>query len=58
MLATIATNRRALIDGIEGRRSLEVIQAIYESMETGREVILRFEPRRCRLGTPTTREER
>lgn len=42
--------RRALIDGIEGRKSLEVIHAIYESMETGEEVQLRFEPRRCRLG--------
>jgi len=57
VLGTIASNRRALIDGIEGRRSLEVIHAIYESMETGREVTLRFEPRRCRLGAPTAREE-
>jgi predicted dehydrogenase len=47
---TIRTNRHALIDGIEGRKSLEVINAIYESMETGREVFLRFEPRRGRLG--------
>jgi predicted dehydrogenase len=47
---TIRSGRRALIDGFEGRRSLEVIHAIYESMETGREVVLRFEPRRCRLG--------
>lgn len=47
---TIRSNRHALIDGIEGRKSLEVINAIYESMETGREVFLRFEPRRGRLG--------
>jgi UDP-N-acetyl-2-amino-2-deoxyglucuronate dehydrogenase len=58
VLRTIGSDRRALIDGIEGRRSLEVIHAIYESMETGREVVLRFEPRRCRLGMTTTREER
>jgi predicted dehydrogenase len=57
-LQTIASNRRALIDGIEGRRSLEVIHAIYESMETGREVTLRFEPRVRRLGVPGHREER
>jgi UDP-N-acetyl-2-amino-2-deoxyglucuronate dehydrogenase len=56
VLGTIASNRRALIDGIEGRRSLEVIHAIYESMETGREVTLRFESRRCRLGISQPRE--
>lgn len=50
VLQTITGERRALIDGIAGRRSLEVIHAIYESMETGREVTLRFEPRQCRLG--------
>ncbi|MCK4304605.1 MAG: Gfo/Idh/MocA family oxidoreductase, partial [Candidatus Eisenbacteria sp.] len=49
-LNSISGSQRALIDGIEGRRSLEVIHAIYESIETGREVTLRFEPRRCRLG--------
>jgi predicted dehydrogenase len=40
----------ALVDGLEGRRSLELISAIYESIETGREVELRFRPKRCRLG--------
>lgn len=45
------TNRRpALVDGLEGRRSLELITALYESIETGREVALRFAPKRCRLG--------
>jgi predicted dehydrogenase len=39
-----------LVDGLEGRRSLELISAIYESVETGREVSMRFVPRRCRLG--------
>lgn len=57
-LQTIASNRRALLDGIEGRRSLEVIHAIYESLETGREVTLRFEPRIRRLGVPGHREEK
>jgi len=57
VLRALGSGRRALIDGIEGRRSLEVIHAIYESMETGREVALRFEPRRCRLGLATPREE-
>jgi predicted dehydrogenase len=39
-----------LVDGLEGRRSLELISAIYESIETRREVRLRFTPERCRLG--------
>ena len=39
-----------LVDGIAGRKSLELISAIYESIETGQEVRLRFHPRRCRLG--------
>ena len=39
-----------LVDGMAGRKSLELISAIYESIETGQEVRLRFSPRRCRLG--------
>jgi len=39
-----------LVDGLEGRRSLELISAIYESIETGHEVPMRFVPRQCRLG--------
>ena len=39
-----------LVDGLEGRRSLELITAIYESIETGAEVALRFKPKRARLG--------
>ena len=39
-----------LVAGIEGRRSLELISAIYESVETGQEVALRFNPKECRLG--------
>ena len=39
-----------LVDGLEGRRSLELIMAIYESIETGKEVFLQFKPNKCRLG--------
>jgi predicted dehydrogenase len=39
-----------LVDGLQGRRSLELINAIYESVETGKEVHLRFRPHRARLG--------
>lgn len=42
----------SLVDGLEGRRSLELINAIYESVETGREVAMRFQPRQSRLGRP------
>ncbi|MET0856855.1 MAG: Gfo/Idh/MocA family oxidoreductase [Telluria sp.] len=40
----------ALVDGLVGRKSLELISALYESVETGREVQMRFRPKRCRLG--------
>ncbi|OGV37175.1 MAG: oxidoreductase [Lentisphaerae bacterium GWF2_49_21] len=46
----INNNRHQLVDGLEGRKSLELISAIYESIETGREVPLRFKPSKCRLG--------
>lgn len=39
-----------LVDGVQGRRSLELINAIYQSAETGEEVRLRFKPTRSRLG--------
>lgn len=39
-----------LVDGIEGRRSLELISAIYESIETGKRVNLRFSPKVAKLG--------
>jgi predicted dehydrogenase len=46
----ILNNRQHLVDGLEGRKSLELISAIYESIETGTEVFLSFQPKRCRLG--------
>ena len=46
----ILNDTRHLVDGLEGRKSLELINAIYESVETGREVQLRFRPKYCRLG--------
>ena len=47
---SIVNDKRALVDGLEGRKSLELINAIYESIETGKEIFLRFEPRKGRLG--------
>ena len=46
----LLTNAKALVDGLEGRKSLELINAIYESVETGKEVFLRFNPKKCKLG--------
>lgn len=46
----IANNKQHLVDGLQGRKSLELINAIYESIETGKEVQLRFNPTHCRLG--------
>lgn len=46
----VKNNKRHLVDGLEGRRSLELINAIYESIETGKEVPLRFKPQYCKLG--------
>ena len=46
----IRNDKPQLVDGLEGRKSVELISAIYESIETGREVRLRFRPSRCRLG--------
>lgn len=41
----------ALVDGLEGRKSLELITALYESIETGSPVAVRFYPRLSRLGS-------
>ncbi len=47
---SIIQNKKSLIDGFEGRKSLELILALYESIETEKEVFLRFSPQKCRLG--------
>jgi UDP-N-acetyl-2-amino-2-deoxyglucuronate dehydrogenase len=46
----LSNQTAALVDGLQGRKSLELISALYESIETGREVPLHFAPRLCRLG--------
>ncbi len=47
---SIHNNKQQLVDGLEGRKSLELISAIYESIEIGKKVYLRFQPQRCKLG--------
>jgi UDP-N-acetyl-2-amino-2-deoxyglucuronate dehydrogenase len=46
----LTNQRAALVDGLEGRKSLELITALYESIETGQEVALHFAPKLSRLG--------
>jgi len=48
---SIRLEKKALVDGLEGRKSLELIHAIYESIETGKEIVLRFRSKHCRLGS-------
>lgn len=50
VVKSLKFHKHALIDGLEGRKSVELINAIYESAETGREVFLRFVPKNSRLG--------
>jgi UDP-N-acetyl-2-amino-2-deoxyglucuronate dehydrogenase len=50
VIASIQTKKAALVDGLEGRKSLELITALYESIETDSDVQLRFRPKMCRLG--------
>ncbi len=50
VVESIENDTTALVDGLEGRKSLELISALYESIETGTEVSLRFEPKKCKLG--------
>jgi predicted dehydrogenase len=49
-VAAIRSGAGAPVDGREGRRSLEVIVAIYESAASGSEVLIPFTPSRSRLG--------
>lgn len=55
VIRTIRGQGAALVDGLEGRKSIEVINAIYESVHTAREVTLRYRPRHSPLGLPGTK---
>jgi UDP-N-acetyl-2-amino-2-deoxyglucuronate dehydrogenase len=50
VVRAIAEGGANLVDGLEGRKSLELINAIYESIETGKQVALRFNPANSKLG--------
>ena len=50
VINALNNDKKGMTDGLEGRKSVELINAIYESAETGKEVFLRFSPKKCRLG--------
>jgi predicted dehydrogenase len=50
VVRSITNNGPNIIDGIAGRKSLELINAIYESMESRKPIAIRYEPRSQRLG--------
>lgn len=50
VIESIRKGTSALVDGLEGRKSLELIHAIYESAETGKEIFLRYSQNRSPLG--------
>ena len=46
----VENNKKQLIDGLEGRKSLELINAMYESSEMQKKVYLNFNPLISKLG--------
>ena len=50
VVTSLNTKKAALVDGLEGRKSLELITALYESIENEADVQIRFRPKKCRLG--------
>ncbi len=58
VVASLRNGTRGLIDGLEGRKSVELINAIYESAEIAQEVFLRFRPTKCRLGVTNGMDKR
>lgn len=46
----LSNNKKLLVDGSEGRKSLELINAIYESIETGNQIYLNTKPNFHKLG--------
>ena len=50
VLECLETGRNTMLAGLEGRKSLEIINALYESAATGNEVYLRFVPHSVQLG--------
>lgn len=50
VVETINNNGKAMVDGEEAKKTLEIIIALYESAETGEEINLKFKPKKTKLG--------
>lgn len=50
VINSIINDKKGLIEGEEGKKSLLIIQSIYESAETGKPVLIDHLPHKCRLG--------
>jgi UDP-N-acetyl-2-amino-2-deoxyglucuronate dehydrogenase len=50
VVKSIREHSQHMVDGMQGRKSVELISAIYESIETKKEVFLPFRPQFCKLG--------
>ena len=48
--ASLRSETKPLIDGLEGRKSLELINALYRSVESGETVDLQFSQKFNKLG--------
>lgn len=46
----LTNNKPPLVDGREAKKCIEFLTAIYESIETGKEIFFPFTPTHCRLG--------
>ncbi|MCB0394930.1 MAG: Gfo/Idh/MocA family oxidoreductase [Bdellovibrionales bacterium] len=62
VVKTLCGEEAHFVDGTEGKKSLELVNAIYESIESGKEVFMKDRPHRSRLGhavgsTPTKKSE-
>lgn len=51
VIAVLRDSNEDMVDGVVGRRSLELIKAIYQSVETGKEVAVGEGPHKGRLGS-------
>lgn len=54
LVDVLANGAKPLVDGHEGRQSLELIMALYESIASGREVTLPLRVEHCKLGRRTS----
>ncbi len=50
VVKNLLKGKGGVVDGLEGRKYLELINAMYESSETKKLIPLRFQPQRCKLG--------